>query len=237
MPTRRRTRTSRWRANSSRAGNEDSMARYILRRLAYSLLSMFLLSLTIFFFVRVTGDPAMLLVEPGASQADIDAVRERFGLDRPLWVQYWSFMVSVAAGRLRPVVLLPHAGPRALFLAPAELAAPGAGCHGLLAPDRHPEWHPRRRAGRPLLGQGGKDLLALGPLAPLVLGRPRADPLLLRLPGVAAVVGLRHRLAPAHAGLRARLVLRRRAYAAHALLHARGAGLGVHQARPSQGPA
>src|SRR6187455_3754212 len=74
------------------------MKQYILRRIAYSLLSLFLLSLTIFLFVRVTGDPAMLLVEPGASQADIDAIRERFGLDQPIWVQYWSFMASLAQG-------------------------------------------------------------------------------------------------------------------------------------------
>ena len=60
------------------------MARYILRRLAYSVVSLLLLSLTIFLFVRVTGDPALLLVEPGASQADIAAVRERFGLDQPI---------------------------------------------------------------------------------------------------------------------------------------------------------
>ena len=74
------------------------MARYILRRLAYSLVSLFLLSLTIFLFVRVTGDPVMLLVEPGASTADIAAVRERFGLDQPLWVQYATFMASLAQG-------------------------------------------------------------------------------------------------------------------------------------------
>jgi ABC-type dipeptide/oligopeptide/nickel transport system permease component len=74
------------------------MKRYISRRLAYSLLSLFLLSLTIFFFVRVTGDPATLLVEPGASQGDIEAVRQQFGLDRPLWVQYGVFMASLAHG-------------------------------------------------------------------------------------------------------------------------------------------
>jgi ABC-type dipeptide/oligopeptide/nickel transport system permease component len=76
------------------------MIRYIAQRLSYSLLSLFLLSLTIFFFVRVTGDPALLLVEPGASQADIDAMRQRFGLDQPLWVQYWSFVVSLLQGDL-----------------------------------------------------------------------------------------------------------------------------------------
>ncbi len=73
---------------------------YIARRLGYSLLSLFLLSLTIFFFVRVTGDPATLLVEPGASAADLEAIRQQFGLDRPLWVQYGAFMVSLATGDL-----------------------------------------------------------------------------------------------------------------------------------------
>ena len=141
------------------------------------------------------------------------------------------------ARRPRPVVLLPHAGARALPLAPAELAAAGARGHGLLAADRHPERHPRRGARRPLLGPGGQGVLAARPVAALVLGRPGADPVLLGLPGVAAVVGLGHGVAPAHAGLRAGLVLRRRAHAADALLHARGAGLGVHQARPPQGPA
>ena len=43
--------------------------------------------------------------------------------------------------------------------------------------------------------------------------------------------------APDHAGLRARLVLRRRAHAADALLDARGAGLGIRQAGAAQGPA
>ncbi len=74
------------------------MRRYILRRVGYCALSLFLLSLTIFFFVRVTGDPAALLVEPGASPADIAAIHHQFGLDRPLWVQYWLFMTSLVRG-------------------------------------------------------------------------------------------------------------------------------------------
>jgi ABC-type dipeptide/oligopeptide/nickel transport system permease component len=64
------------------------------------LLSLFLLSLTIFFFVRVTGDPATLLVEPGASEADIAAIHRQFGLDRPLIVQYALFMANLARGDL-----------------------------------------------------------------------------------------------------------------------------------------
>src|SRR3979411_110835 len=76
------------------------MKQYIITRIGYCLLSLFLLSLTIFFFVRVTGDPATLLVEPGASPDDIAAIHHQFGLDRPLLVQYGLFMVSVVTGDL-----------------------------------------------------------------------------------------------------------------------------------------
>src|SRR5215470_19442680 len=74
------------------------MKRFILRRLGYSLVSLILLSIIIFFFVRVTGDPAVLLVEPGASQADLDAIRHQFGLDRALPIQYWDFMTHLVRG-------------------------------------------------------------------------------------------------------------------------------------------
>jgi len=79
---------------------ENIVKRYIGRRTAYCLLSLFLLSVTIFFFIRVTGDPATLLVEPGASEADIVAMHHQFGLDKPLWVQYGLFMASLAHGDL-----------------------------------------------------------------------------------------------------------------------------------------
>src|ERR1700726_3900148 len=74
------------------------MMNFIARRLGYSLVSLFLLSLTIFLFVRLTGDPAVLFVEPGASQADLDSIREQFGLDRSIWVEYASFVASLAQG-------------------------------------------------------------------------------------------------------------------------------------------
>ena len=74
------------------------MRKYIIRRLGYSTISLVLLSLTIFFFVRVTGDPAVLLVEPGASKADLDQIRQQFGLDRPLFVQYGHFVSALVRG-------------------------------------------------------------------------------------------------------------------------------------------
>ena len=74
------------------------MKKYLARRAGYALISLFLLSLTIFLFVRVTGDPAVLLVEPGASKDDLEMVRKQLGLDRSLAVQYVSFMSSLMRG-------------------------------------------------------------------------------------------------------------------------------------------
>ena len=74
------------------------MRRFVLRRLGYALLSLFLLSVTIFLFVRVTGDPTVLLVEPGASKDDLDALRRDLGLDRSLGVQYVTFTRDLLRG-------------------------------------------------------------------------------------------------------------------------------------------
>jgi len=74
------------------------MKRFIVKRLGYAVLSLLLLSLTIFLLVRLTGDPSVLLVEPGASKDDLAAVRLQLGLDRPIWVQYGQFMSSLARG-------------------------------------------------------------------------------------------------------------------------------------------
>jgi ABC-type dipeptide/oligopeptide/nickel transport system permease component len=74
------------------------MKRDLVKRIGYSLISLFLLSVIIFFFVRVTGDPAVLLVEPGASQADLDAIREQLGLDKSMGVQYVTFVTDLLRG-------------------------------------------------------------------------------------------------------------------------------------------
>jgi peptide/nickel transport system permease protein len=74
------------------------MRRFIFRRLGYAVISLFLLSVTIFLLVRVTGDPTVLLVEPGASRADIEALRTELGLDRSLAVQYLGFVRDVLRG-------------------------------------------------------------------------------------------------------------------------------------------
>ena len=76
------------------------MRRFVTKRLGYAVLSLFLLSLTIFLLVRVTGDPAALMAEPGAIAEQLAAIRKNLGLDQPLWIQYGSFMANFLTGDL-----------------------------------------------------------------------------------------------------------------------------------------
>lgn len=74
------------------------MQRYILKRLGYALVSLFLLSITIFGMVRLTGDPALLLADPEARAEDLAQIRKQYGLDRPWHVQYLDFMGKALRG-------------------------------------------------------------------------------------------------------------------------------------------
>jgi peptide/nickel transport system permease protein len=74
------------------------MQRYILRRVFYAFISLVLLSLTIFCLVRLTGDPAVLMADPGAKEEDLQAIRREFGLDKPIHMQYVAFVSSIVRG-------------------------------------------------------------------------------------------------------------------------------------------
>jgi ABC-type dipeptide/oligopeptide/nickel transport system permease component len=74
------------------------MQRYILRRIFYAFISLVLLSITIFCLVRITGDPAVLMAEPGAKEADLQIIRQEFGLDKPWPVQYVRFVANLLQG-------------------------------------------------------------------------------------------------------------------------------------------
>ena len=76
------------------------MRQFIIRRALYAVITLFILSLTIFSVVRLTGDPVSLLAEPGARAEDLARVRTEWGLDRPLPVQYLSFLNNIATGQL-----------------------------------------------------------------------------------------------------------------------------------------
>ena len=76
------------------------MRTYILRRLGYSVVSLAVLSITIFAAIRATGDPALLIVGPGGRPEDLERVRVEWGLNRSWPEQYGLFVASLARGDL-----------------------------------------------------------------------------------------------------------------------------------------
>jgi peptide/nickel transport system permease protein len=70
---------------------------YFARRLFYSLFVIWGAVTIIFVIVRLLpGDPALVLLGPAASPEQLAAARARLGLDDPLLVQYWRFVVGAA---------------------------------------------------------------------------------------------------------------------------------------------
>jgi peptide/nickel transport system permease protein len=76
------------------------MGQFMMRRTLYALVTLLILSLTIFTVVRLTGDPVTLMAEPGAQASDLERIRAEWGLDRPWPVQYLAFIWHVFTGQL-----------------------------------------------------------------------------------------------------------------------------------------
>jgi peptide/nickel transport system permease protein len=76
------------------------MLAYILRRLAQSALVLFVMSALVFLGVYAIGNPIDILINPQADQAEMARATAALGLDQPLVLQYWNFLVSAFGGEL-----------------------------------------------------------------------------------------------------------------------------------------
>jgi peptide/nickel transport system permease protein len=77
------------------------MLNYIIRRVLGTIPVIILISLLVFMLVQAApGDPADLLLSDEATPEDIAAARERWGLNQPVYVQYWKFLVAALQGDL-----------------------------------------------------------------------------------------------------------------------------------------
>jgi len=74
------------------------MQRYFLSKLLQSALLLFGVLLLVFVMVRVTGDPATLMMSREASPEDIEAFRERMGFNDPVFVQFGRFISGAIVG-------------------------------------------------------------------------------------------------------------------------------------------
>lgn len=80
---------------------------YIIKRLLLMIPTFFLVMIIIFLLVRLLpGDPAIAIAGDRASDADLAAIRERLGLDRPLWQQFWQFLINTLTGDFGRSILM-----------------------------------------------------------------------------------------------------------------------------------
>jgi len=83
--------------------SSDTMKIYIIRRILMAIVVLFLVSIIIFFAMRLLpGDPILMLMsrsdQATFTQADIDALRHEHGLDKPMIIQYIDWVNGLLHG-------------------------------------------------------------------------------------------------------------------------------------------
>jgi peptide/nickel transport system permease protein len=77
------------------------MTLFIIKRLAFLVLMLFGLLVVTFSISHVApGDPAALAAGPDATREMVETIRQEYGLDQPLPVQFWRYLAGIFEGDL-----------------------------------------------------------------------------------------------------------------------------------------
>ena len=71
---------------------------FIIRRLLQSVIVILGVTLISFISLQMGGDPTFLFVSERASEEEIQMIREALGFDKPLYIQYLTYLMNVAQG-------------------------------------------------------------------------------------------------------------------------------------------
>ncbi|WP_432975103.1 ABC transporter permease [Dactylosporangium sp. CA-233914] len=76
------------------------MKAYLLARVLRAIMTIWVVLTIVFFLSHLSGDPTQWLLPDDASARDRAALRASLGLDRPIWQQYWDYLVGLSHGRM-----------------------------------------------------------------------------------------------------------------------------------------
>lgn len=76
------------------------MLQFALTRLFRALVTLFIIVTFSFFVLRLAGDPASRFFDPATPSEVIQAFRQQWGLDQPIWVQFYKYIIAVLHGDL-----------------------------------------------------------------------------------------------------------------------------------------
>ena len=74
------------------------MLKYIVKRLLALIPIMLVISMMVFFFMSLTGDPALTVASDQMSEEEIEVLRDKMGLNDPFIVRYGRYMNGVLHG-------------------------------------------------------------------------------------------------------------------------------------------
>jgi peptide/nickel transport system permease protein len=75
------------------------MISFILKRVGLAIITLFILSLIVFFSAQVLpGDPARAILGPLAAPSAVKALQHTLGVDRPILAQYWTWISHAVHG-------------------------------------------------------------------------------------------------------------------------------------------
>jgi peptide/nickel transport system permease protein len=74
------------------------VGRYATRRIVDGAITIWVVSLLIFCLLRLTGNPIEILAPPETLFEDKERLKVIYGLDKPLWQQYFNFVKGIVQG-------------------------------------------------------------------------------------------------------------------------------------------
>ena len=103
--------------------------RYILQRLLTTIVVVFGITFVVFMIIQlVPGDPARIVLGVAASEENVQALRERLGLNEPVWQQYLTWLNGLLRGDLGDSLITGQpVTEQILQRLPATLTLAGAG--------------------------------------------------------------------------------------------------------------
>ncbi|WP_191085667.1 ABC transporter permease [Roseococcus microcysteis] len=139
------------------------MLRFTLRRLLLALVVGVAVSAIAFMLLRISGDLAISLAGEDASPADVERIREQYGLNRPIIVQYAEWLWRAVRGDLGRSLFYPESVANLIMSRlPVTLTLAGAGLViallislplGIIAALKRNTWVDRGALGIAVIGQ------------------------------------------------------------------------------------
>ncbi|MBF0510031.1 MAG: ABC transporter permease [Deltaproteobacteria bacterium] len=75
------------------------LRRYLINRTFQIIITFFFIMTLLFVLFRIApGDPSSMIIDPTMKPEDVASIRQQFGLDRPIYVQYLIYIMSFFKG-------------------------------------------------------------------------------------------------------------------------------------------